>query len=51
MKAFLRRLPLLLSGSAILAFGLCHIHTHATVTEGGILGLLLLLLHNCLASI
>lgn len=46
MKALLRRLPLLLIGSAILAFGLCHIHSHATVTEGGILGLSLLLFHH-----
>ena len=46
MKATLRRLPLLLSGSAVLAFGLCHIHSHAAITEGGILGLSLLLLHH-----
>ena len=46
MKAFLRRLPLLLLGSAVLAFGLCHIHSHAAITEGGILGLSLLLLHH-----
>ena len=48
-RAFLREelkpWPLILSllGSAILAFGLCHIHAHADVTEGGILGLTLLL--------
>ncbi len=35
----------LLLGSAILAFGLCHIHSHAAITEGGILGLTLLLQH------
>ena len=34
-------LPLL--GSAILAFGLCHIHAHSGVTEGGVLGMTLLL--------
>ena len=43
MKTHLRRLPMLLSGSAILAFGLCHIHAYAPITEGGILGLILLL--------
>ena len=46
MKDLLRRLPLLLTGSAVLAFGLCHIHSHAAITEGGILGLSLLLLHH-----
>lgn len=35
----------LLLGSAILAFGLYHIHAHADITEGGILGLTLLLEH------
>ena len=35
-----------LSGSAILAFGLCHIHANADVTEGGFLGLSLLLYHH-----
>ena len=32
-----------LAGSAILAFGLCHIHAYADVTEGGVLGMVLLL--------
>jgi len=32
-----------LLGSAILAFGLCHIHSFAGVTEGGVLGATLLL--------
>ncbi len=36
---------LLLLGSAILAFGLYNIHAHAAITEGGILGLTLLLEH------
>lgn len=36
---------LLLLGSAILAFGLYNIHAHADITEGGILGLTLLLEH------
>ena len=31
---------------AILSFGLCHIHAMADVTEGGILGLVLLLEHH-----
>ena len=49
---FLRRelklKPLLLSllGSAVLSFGLCHVHAYADVTEGGILGLTLLLQHH-----
>ena len=41
-----RRLLLSLIGSAILAFGLCHIHANAEVTEGGVLGLVLLLDHH-----
>lgn len=48
-QGFLRRelqpMPVFLSllGSAILAFGLCHIHARSDVTEGGLLGLSLLL--------
>lgn len=34
-----------LLGSAVLAFGLYHVHTFAAVTEGGQLGLVLLLQH------
>ena len=34
-----------LMGSAILAFGLCHVHAYSGVTEGGVLGLTLLLHH------
>ncbi len=34
-----------LLGSAILAFGLYHVHSFAGVTEGGVLGLTLLLYH------
>ena len=41
-----KRVALALLGSAILAFGLCHIHAHAEVTEGGVLGLVLLLEHH-----
>ena len=36
---------LALSGSAILAFGLYHIHSFSGITEGGVLGLTLLLQH------
>ena len=45
LKQELKPWPVVLSllGSAILAFGLCHIHAYADVTEGGILGLTLLL--------
>ena len=49
---FLRRelkpAPVLISllGSGILAFGLCHIHAWSQVTEGGVLGLTLLLDHH-----
>ena len=41
----LRRIMLALLGSAILAFGLCHVHAHSGVTEGGVLGLTLLAHH------
>jgi uncharacterized membrane-anchored protein YitT (DUF2179 family) len=34
-----------LIGSAILAFGLCHVHAQSNVTEGGVLGMTLLLEH------
>lgn len=37
--------PILLLGSAILAFGLYNVHAHADITEGGVLGLTLLLEH------
>lgn len=30
-------------GSAILAFGLCHIHSYSEITEGGVLGLTLII--------
>ncbi len=38
-----RRCAMALLGSAILAFGLCNIHEFSGVTEGGVLGLTLLL--------
>ncbi len=34
-----------LIGSAILALGICHIHARSNVTEGGVLGMILLLEH------
>lgn len=42
-KIKLSSVLLLLAGSALLAFGLYHIHSMSNVTEGGILGLTLLL--------
>ena len=44
-KLTLRRTIMLLLGSAILAFGLYNIHSVSDITEGGILGLTLLLDH------
>lgn len=41
----LRKCAANLLGSAILAFGLYHIHAFAAITEGGVLGLTLLLQH------
>ncbi len=38
-------LALLLAGSFIQAFGICNIHAQSTVTEGGVLGMTLLLHH------
>ncbi|MBR5868634.1 MAG: YitT family protein [Clostridia bacterium] len=46
MQNLLRRFLLLLAGSAILAFGLYHIHALSGITEGGILGLTLLFHHH-----
>ena len=40
-----KRCLMALLGSCILAFGLCHIHALSGVTEGGQLGLTLLLHH------
>ena len=45
MRLSVRQIALSLLGSAILAFGLYHVHTFSGVTEGGILGLTLLLHH------
>lgn len=41
----LRQVLTALTGSAILAFGLYHVHSFAGVTEGGVLGMTLLLRH------
>lgn len=40
-----RQCLLTAAGSAVLAFGLCNIHAYASVTEGGVLGMTLLLQH------
>lgn len=40
-----RHYGLLLCGSAILAFGLFNIHSRSQITEGGVLGMMLLLEH------
>lgn len=44
-KNNLMKIFILLLGSGILAFGLYHVHSFAGVTEGGVLGLTLLLHH------
>jgi uncharacterized membrane-anchored protein YitT (DUF2179 family) len=44
-KTLIRDGLLMLLGSAILAFGLYHIHAQSNVTEGGVLGFTLLLYH------
>ncbi len=41
MSRVLKKAVLCLVGSAILAFGLCHVHAMSAVTEGGVLGLTL----------
>ena len=42
---FLKKVPFLMLGAAILAFGMFNIHSRCAVTEGGILGLTLLIKH------
>lgn len=44
-KSLWKDVCIVLLGSAIVAFGLYNIHAHADITEGGILGLTLLLEH------
>ena len=44
-EKFSRRIPYLMLGAGILAFGMFNIHSRCAVTEGGILGLTLLLQH------
>ena len=46
MPRILKNSLLCLVGSAILAFGLCHVHAMSSVTEGGVLGLTLWLYHT-----
>ena len=38
-----KKISIALLGSAILAFGLCHIHSYSEITEGGVLGLTLII--------
>jgi len=45
MKSELRRLPQLLLGTAIVAFGLYNVHGQSAITEGGVLGATLLVQH------
>jgi len=45
LRISLRSCALALLGSAILAFGLYHVHAFSAVTEGGVLGMTLLLHH------
>ncbi len=44
-KQYRNRLPFLLGGAAILAFGMYNVHSQSGVTEGGVLGALLLIEH------
>ncbi len=46
LPRILKNSLLCLVGSAILAFGLCHVHAISSVTEGGVLGLTLWLYHT-----
>ena len=41
----LRKVLIILAGSAILSFGIYNIHRQTGITEGGVLGMLLLLNH------
>ncbi len=45
-KTRFQHYTVLLLGSAILAFGLCNIHARSSITEGGVLGITLLLRHH-----
>ena len=45
MKLGLKNCLITLAGSVILAFGLYHVHSFSGVTEGGVLGMTLLLEH------
>ena len=44
-SVFAQKCALIAAGSIILAFGLYHVHAQSLVTEGGVLGLTLLLHH------
>jgi len=45
IKDELRRLPSMLLGAAIVAFGLYNVHAQSAITEGGVLGATLLIQH------
>lgn len=45
LRRLAARLPMLLCGAAILAFGLFNVHSRSQITEGGVLGMSLLLHH------
>lgn len=42
---YIRELLIMMIGSAVLAFGLYHVHSQSNITEGGVLGLTLFLQH------
>lgn len=44
-KKYIRELLIMMIGSAVLAFGLYHVHSQSDITEGGVLGLTLFLQH------
>lgn len=50
MLRILKNVGLCALGSAILAFGLCHVHAMSSVTEGGVLGLTLWFYHTLAIS-
>jgi len=45
MKSETKRYAMLLAGAAILSFGLFNVHAQSSITEGGVLGMTLLLQH------
>ena len=45
LKSGIGRYAMLLTGAAILAFGLFNVHSQSRITEGGVLGMTLLIQH------